>query len=129
MPVPDRFILWPNDSALEACDDVAAFLFGRIEEALADCDESDSSRLNEVVAYMCCLSAVGHHCSGLTSDYAKAEELRTKVLQVFEWAWSRGQRGEEYSGERTFVCAVLNSLFEVVDKCTVPASRRPWTRC
>jgi hypothetical protein len=129
MPIPERFILWPNDSALNAVDDVSGFIANQIDETIADCDESDSSSLNEVVAYMCCLSAVANSFSGLTSQYARVENWRAKVLEIFDWSWASDQKNEQYFEERRYVCSVLNSLFEAVDHSTTPNAREPWSRC
>lgn len=135
MSIPERFTLWPNDSALNAVDQVASEIGAHIDEAIAECDESDCCWLNEVIAYMCCLSAVAHNCSGLTGQYSRVEAWRTKVLQIFEWAWARDKKAQpyqetkEYLEEKEYVGSVLNSLFEAVDVCTIPSAREPWKRC
>ena len=135
MPIPERFTLWPNDSALNAVDRVASEISSYIDEAIAECDESDCCWLNDIIAYMCCLSAVAHSCSGLTGQYSKVEAWRTKVLQIFEWAWVRDEEGQAYKetqkylDERNYVASVVNSLFEAIDSCTIPNAREPWTKC
>ncbi|MHA3772024.1 hypothetical protein ACXR0O_10855 [Verrucomicrobiota bacterium sgz303538] len=128
MPVPSRFILWPNDSALDAVDRVARDISDHIDASIAECDESDTCWLNDVIAYMCCLSAVGNAFGGLTCQYDKIEAWRTQVLQVFEWAWARDQKTEEYFDERKYICSVLNSLFEAADRSTVPSAQKPWPK-
>src|SRR5689334_3168000 len=114
MPVPERFILWPGDGPLDAVDDVAALIQSRLDEAILQCDETDTSWLNDVVAYMCCLSAVGHAYGGLTGEYSTMETLRTKVLEIHERSWSSHEKTQKYEEERTYIEAVINSLFEAV---------------
>ena len=129
MPIPERFILWPNDSALNARDQVAAEIASHIDEAIAECDESDTCWLNDTIAYMCCLSAVGNTYSGLTGAYSRIEEWRKKVLEIYEWSWARQVKTDEYFKDREFIYSVLNSLFEAADNSTIPSAREPWTKC
>jgi hypothetical protein len=135
MPIPERFTLWPNDSALNAVDRVSAEICSHIDDAIDDCDQSDCCSLNDIIAYMCCLSAVASSYSGLTAQYSRVETWRTKVLQIFEWAWTLDQGHQEYQKkqayleEKEYVYSVLNSLFEAVDSYTIPNAREPWKRC
>ena len=129
MPLPKRFVLWAGDGPLNAVDEVADSIATRIDEAIQDCDEADTSRLNEIIAYMCCLSAVAHTYSGLTSQYTTVEQWREKTLQIFEWSWSSQQKTAEYAAEQAYVSEVLNSLFEAVDHCTILSAHQPWSRC
>ena len=129
MPLPERFVLWAGDGPLNAVDEVADFIAGRIDESIRQCDKTDTCWLNDLVAYMCCLSAMANTYSGLTSRYSQVEAWRTKVLEIYEWGWVSQEKTEEYFTDKAYISAVINSLFEAVDHCTIPSARQSWTRC
>ena len=123
-------MLWTGDGPLNARDEVVDHIAKLIDNSLADCNEGDQCFLNDAVSYMCCLSAIGNTYGGMTPQYyPKVEEWRMKTLQIFEWVWCKEEKGTDYDEELSYIHGVLNSLFEAVDRSTIPEAREPWTKC
>jgi len=125
MPIPKNFFLWTNDRPMDGRDQVVEEITKIIEGGLVECDEGDVGMLNYVIACMCCLSAVANNYGGLT-DYSEIEDWRKRALKAFGSAWADQKKGSNYAEERTYICSVLDSLFEGLDRSLIPEAREPW---
>lgn len=112
----NRFILWANDSPLAARDNVVEAISREIFAAISESEE-DSCYLNDVVAYVRCLTGVIREVGGGYQAFDNLENWFRRTLSVFDAMPADAFKDQsERSADREFLNSVFQDLIELNEK-------------
>jgi len=111
-----RLILWANDSPLNAVDSVCDSIVSEIETHLSEAEE-DSCFVNDVVAYVRCLSGVYDWVGGAFVEIEVLQSWRKRSTKVIkQMPDSMFENDAERSADLEFVNEVFDDLRRVVER-------------
>ena len=111
---PRRLILWANDSPLHAMESVNEHLIAEIEAHLREAEE-DSCFLNDVIAYLRCLTGVCDWAGSACVQRPMVESWRKSSMDIFDrMPDSQFDSQAERTEDRQFIAEVFEDLVKIV---------------
>ena len=116
MNKPPRLILWANDSPLNAVDGVCEAVVEDIERCLNEAEE-DSCFVNDVVAYVRCLTGVYDWAGAGCDECERLESWRARAIKVItEMPSTKFEDEDERNADMKFVNEVFDDLRGIVTR-------------
>ena len=111
-----RLVLWASDSPRNAVDSICETIKIEINANLKDAVE-DSSFVNQVVAYVRCLTGVYDWAGGAYVEYETVEDWRNKVLTAIGSMPNNSHYNDaERTQDKMFVNEVFDDLRSIVKR-------------
>jgi hypothetical protein len=111
-----RLVLWANDSPRNAVDDVCESVVADIERYLTEAEE-DSCFVNDVLAYVRCLTGIYDWAGGAYVEYERLEHWRNRAVSVVkQMPAAMFDDEEERIADVTFINEVFDDLRGIVSR-------------